>query len=114
MTYFNYPGLKDRQNIVLKTGIEPEHIVKVVCNHFELPVDRIFDSNRKREYVYGRHVICYFLLRYTKMNKSRIGEFINRDHTTVINALRVLHDLMYTEDEVREEIEIIRTKILER
>lgn len=113
MNYFNYPGIRNREKLTFKTTVTKEQMTKIVCDYFEIPLERIFKKSRKKELVLGRHVICFLLFKYSKLSKTDIAKFVNKDHTTVINGLRTLQDLMDTEKGVREDVENIRTKIFE-
>lgn len=113
MNYFVFPGIKGKYTPNLKVVISKEQVLNTIYQHFKITHKELISPNRKRELVFARHVTCYFLLSYTKLYKVQIGSLLHRDHTTVINSLRVLQDLMDTEKEVRKEVDIIREKVFE-
>lgn len=45
-------------------------------------------NSRVREYVEDRAQWIYFLYKYTNMSLSRIGKLFNRDHATMIHAIK--------------------------
>lgn len=63
-------------------------ICQAVCEHFQIPERELRGSKRHQAIVYARHVFCYIAFEYTSASKSKIGHFLNRDHTTIIHALR--------------------------
>jgi hypothetical protein len=68
-------------------------ICQAVCEHFQIPERELRGSKRHQALVYARHVFCYIAFEYTSASKCKIGHFLNRDHTTIIHALRrILRD----------------------
>jgi len=68
-------------------------ICQAVCEHFQIPERELRGSRRHQALVYARHVFCYIAFEYTSASKCKIGHFLNRDHTTIIHALRrILRD----------------------
>jgi chromosomal replication initiator protein len=96
--------------------ITPEKIIETVCEHFKLTFKDLQSRSRVREFVYARHIIFYLIRKHTKMSLKSSGEMFGRDHTTVIHSVETLNNLMYTEYDVRSEVErleeIVKTKAL--
>lgn len=58
-----------------------------VCEHFKVPIEKVWSKCRKREYVFARHTIMTLLVHYTTYPCGQIADFFNRDnHTTVLHA----------------------------
>ena len=60
-------------------------------------------KSRMRDFIIPRHRYCYYAKLYSKQSLSTIGRFINRDHSTVINAVANIEGLMSTDEGFREE-----------
>ncbi len=67
-----------------------EKIVAKVCG---LSEEDIFQNNRSKEFATARFMFCHILYdRYILRNVSAIGRLMNRDHSTVLNALKKHED----------------------
>tara|TARA_R110000751_G_scaffold210087_2_gene313874 strand:- start:756 stop:1259 length:504 start_codon:yes stop_codon:yes gene_type:complete len=66
-------------------------------------VNKVYDlkletKTRKREYAEARALFYFLARKLTKTNYQKIGGFVNRDHTTVIHALK--NTIHYVEEQV--------------
>ena len=66
-----------------------EKIIDFACRHFKVTEEEIFGSCRKKEIVLARQVVMYLCKKLLNMSLCEIGEKVgNRDHSTVIHAIR--------------------------
>lgn len=80
---------------------------KPVCEATKIieTVNEIFDTDarersRRKRVVFARHCACYFLRHYTRMTLEEIAESVgNCDHSTVVNSIKVFHNLNDTDQE---------------
>lgn len=90
-------------------------IKKIVLDYFKLSAKEVFykgKGSRKRELVYARQIIAYFLGRYTKLSLAKIGEEIGGyDHATILFAEKQINDLYDVDKDVRNDIEKIKIMI---
>jgi len=92
--------------------ISIEYIQKVVCDYFEISIDKINANTRKREIVQARQFCMYFAKKYTKMPLSTIGKFCgDKDHATVLHSCRVIENLLETDKNIRAYYEDIEKKM---
>ena len=63
-----------------------------------IQIDRLDSKGRYRDLIYKRSYL-YAILRDEGWNLSQIGRLFNRNHATVINALKV-HDAFYGRDKI--------------
>ena len=93
--------------------ITPERITNEVCNYFGLNILDVCGPKRNREFVYARD-IAIFLCRdmIKEITQSKIGEFFNRDHATVINSCKKIEINMKLEKDLSSHIENIKEKLL--
>ena len=82
-----------------------EHIQKLVCDHFDMPVDLLKSKTRKRHIVQARQISMYFAKQMTKSSLANIGKhFGGRDHSTVIHACQTVQDLMETDNRFKNKV----------
>jgi hypothetical protein len=86
-------------------------IVETVCKHFEVNKDAVLGKSRVAHHRNARHVIMYLLRDYLKMTLKDIGNYMNRDHTSVIHALRNIEGYIQTKDWITSDIQDIRIKL---
>jgi hypothetical protein len=63
-----------------------------------IQIDRLDSKDRYRDMIYKRSYL-YAILRDEGWHLSKIGRLFNRNHATVINALKV-HDAFYGRDKI--------------
>jgi len=115
MTYFAAPGLKNSifYNINAQNQKELKKIIiEIVCKYFSLTFDDVTSSSRKHNTLIARYIIMYFMYNKLQFTKSQIGRIFNRDHTTVINALKQMEIIMnpkydYNERLIVQEISVL-------
>ena len=90
-----------------------EQTISEIIEHFNLPEDFTTNITRKREYVYGRQIAMYLMTKYTRYSLAKIGEkFGGKDHATVLHAKRTIIDLISTSKNIKREVNIIESRIL--
>lgn len=89
-----------------------EYIQKTVCEHFEVPVDKLREKTRKRAIVQARQLSMYLAKNFTKNSLKVIGKhFGGRDHSTVIHSCQAIQNLMDTDPGFKESVKDIQKKI---
>jgi len=59
---------------------------------------QLFGKTRKKDVIYARHVVGFFLRRYTPATLKFIGTLMgDRDHTTVINSVHAVDGMLDTD-----------------
>jgi chromosomal replication initiation ATPase DnaA len=104
--------LIDLEQVKLKKPIcEATKIIDIVNSVFETDCR---EKSRRKRVVYGRHSASYFLRVHTKMTLEEIAEATgNTDHSTVVNSIKVFHNLNSTDEEYSEKVKKIQL-ILEK
>jgi chromosomal replication initiator protein len=76
-----------------------------VCEHFNVPYDALAGRGRINEWITARHYAVYLSFFSTKMSLKKVGHhFDGRDHSTVINSIRQIHDWLKYYQEHRNHI----------
>ena len=98
----------------LVQGIEPrrikiEDILKVVSRHFGVTRSDLLSQRRHRSVVWPRQIGMYLAKHLTARSLPEIGRrFGNRDHTTVLHAIRKIEGVIEGNPRVRDEIEELK------
>ena len=75
-----------------------DQVIFTICEFYHITLDEIKSKSRKREHVLARQVAMVYLKEKTDYSLKRIGSlFENRDHSTVIHALKSIQDLLDTD-----------------
>ena len=89
-----------------------EDIQKVVARHYNVPRSELISARRTRTIVRPRQVAMYLCKVMTPRSLPEIGRrFGNRDHTTVLHAVRKIEGLAGEEPGLRQEIELLQQMI---
>jgi chromosomal replication initiator protein len=89
-----------------------EDIQRVVCHHFKLRSTDLLSQDRHKSIAFARHVAMYLCKQRLKCSFPELGRaFGNRDHTTVISAVRKVEALRTSDPEVRAHIEALERKL---
>lgn len=57
-------------------------------------VDNLLKKTRKREYVYARHAVAYYLHKVCKKTQYQSAKLIMKDHATIVHSVRIHRELM--------------------
>jgi chromosomal replication initiator protein len=106
-----------RQEILAASSIRPteqnvEDIQRIVCHHFKLRSTDLLSKDRHKSVAFARHVAMYLCKQRLKCSFPELGRaFGNRDHTTVMSAVRKVEHLRSSDPEVRAHLEAIERKL---
>jgi len=81
-----------------------------VENELKINISR---NTRKREYVYARAIFFKLCKEFSHQTLSKIGEFVGRDHASVIHGLYVFDVIALHKDSILNSYTKIRNKIFE-
>jgi len=96
-----------------KKSIDIETIQKIVANHFNLNLQEMLSARRSRSLARPRQIAMYLSKQQTTNSLPDIGrKFSNRDHTTVIHAVKKIETLIIKDNEVKQNVEEIKNKII--
>jgi chromosomal replication initiator protein len=106
-----------RQELALTSSPRPneagvDDIQRIVCHHFKLRTSDLLSKDRHKSIAFARHVAMYLCKQRLKCSFPELGRaFGNRDHTTVMSAVRKVEHLRTTDPEVRAHLEAIERKL---
>ena len=113
---FNRPitmeGAQDLLRDILRSHdrrVTIEEIQKRVAEHWGLRVTDMTSSRRARTVARPRQVAMYLAKQFTDRSLPEIGRmFGNRDHTTVMHAVKRVTEIMAVDSEFRESVELMQ------
>ena len=104
--------LKDFINSSNKS-INVEFIQNLVASHFNLNIQELLSPRRSRSLARPRQIAMYLAKQHTTNSLPDIGrKFSNRDHTTVIHAVKKISELLKKDDDIRESVTVLKKKLL--
>ena len=94
-------------------SINVESIQNTVASYFNLNIQEMLSARRSRSLARPRQIAMYLAKQHTTNSLPDIGrKFSNRDHTTVIHAVKKINELIDKDEEIRKNVLEIRKKIL--
>ena len=96
-----------------KNAISIESIQNIVASYFNLKIDEMLSARRSRSLARPRQIAMYLAKQNTTNSLPEIGrKFSNRDHTTVIHAVKKIEELMKKDNEIKQNVMEIKKKLL--
>ena len=94
--------------------ITVDKIQNVVSNYFNIPLSEMLSQRRSRPLARPRQIAMFLSKKMTTRSLPEIGRrFSNRDHTTVIHAVKTITRLSEQDDEMKKNIDQIKSFLLE-
>ncbi|MDC0059847.1 chromosomal replication initiator protein DnaA [Pelagibacteraceae bacterium] len=104
--------LKDFINSNSKS-INIDTIQNIVAAHFNLNIQEMLSSRRSRSLARPRQIAMYLAKQHTANSLPEIGrKFSNRDHTTVIHAVKKIDELIKKDNDIKQNVIEIKKKLL--
>ena len=90
-----------------------DHIVRTVCEYYNIDEDMFNSSKRTRDVAQARQVAMYLAKQHTKAPLTVIGSSIGgRNHATVLHSCKAVADMMDTDKSFKAQIEEIEKLVL--
>jgi chromosomal replication initiator protein len=92
--------------------IRIEDILKIVSRHYGVSRNDILSERRHRSVVWPRQIGMYLAKQMTARSLPEIGRrFGNRDHTTVLHAIRKIEGQITSNAQLKDEIEDLKKQL---
>ena len=92
-----------------------DHIVKIVCEYFDIELDTFNSSKRTRDVAQARQVAMYLAKQHTKAPLTVIGSSIGgRNHATVLHSCKAVADMIDTDKQFKAQMEEIEKLVLSK
>tara|TARA_B100001248_G_scaffold152828_1_gene114930 strand:- start:4098 stop:5489 length:1392 start_codon:yes stop_codon:yes gene_type:complete len=94
--------------------ITVDKIQNTVSNYFNIPLNDMLSQRRSRPLARPRQIAMYLAKKMTSRSLPEIGRrFANRDHTTVIHAVKTITRLSEQDDDMKKNINQIKSLLIE-
>jgi chromosomal replication initiator protein len=110
MTYEWQTPLRASKRLNRKT-ISDREIIERVCFEFGCTEEELLSDNRERRFVVARDTVAFLLRKHLGFTLKSIATLLNRDHSTILIALRRVDDLFFTKDSIAKVIKTIETNL---
>tara|TARA_Y100000590_G_scaffold186560_1_gene212565 strand:- start:11698 stop:13086 length:1389 start_codon:yes stop_codon:yes gene_type:complete len=93
-------------------SINVEFIQNLVASHFNLNIQELLSPRRSRSLARPRQIAMYLAKHHTTNSLPDIGrKFSNRDHTTVIHAVKKIDELIRKDNEIKQNVAELKKKL---
>lgn len=104
--------LSSVSNFPKKGVLTPKQIINEVVTFYDVDLENILGSSRKKELVIPRQIIMFLIREETNASFPNIGaELGGRDHTTVMHACKKINKDLSTSEKLRSEIDAIKQRL---
>ncbi|MEI6232018.1 MAG: DnaA/Hda family protein [Planctomycetota bacterium] len=99
-----------RESGILRSGPPTlKDVLDAAAKSLNVPSDAILSNKRVANIVHARHIAIHVAKHVTAHTVVEIGRFFgNRDHSTVLSAVRKITDMSKREESVREQLQNVR------
>lgn len=111
MNYYLLPGLAQRRKYSSTNWGLLRSIIRIVCAKYGVTIADLKSRDRSGDVMSARHLANYLLMNFTGYSCTQIGNFFNRDHTSILHSRRKVVDLINTYEDWRQTVENITAKI---
>lgn len=97
---------------IKKRMIDIPLIKNTVCAYYNINVQDMDSSKRKKDIAHPRQIAMYLCRDLTDTSLPKIGkDFGNRDHTTVMHAINKINEELKTDEKLSRQIDELRSSI---
>lgn len=86
-------------------------ICELVVQQFKVPLADLQSKSRKKCIAFPRQVAMYLSRKHTEETLADIGRVFNRDHSTVMHAIKVVTDLSRRDNSISAQLELLSSKV---
>ena len=95
-----------------KKSITPKEIINLVANFYDIALEDILGSCRKKNFALPRQIIMFLMREELNSSFPSIGQEIgNRDHTTAMHAYAKIKRIIEDDEKINQDIKLIREKL---
>ncbi len=93
-------------------SLTPELVLACVAEQMNIPSESIRGKARSQQVVLARHLTMYLLRELLPVNLSLIGEFMGRDHSSVVYSVNKIKEMMKTNKDINKLVTNLRNMCL--
>lgn len=92
--------------------VDAKKIKKAVADFYKIDLEDLSKATRSRAIARPRQIAMYLCKNHTSESLPKIGEKFEKNHATVIHALKVIEKLMNENQQILQDVKSIEEKIL--
>lgn len=93
-------------------GVTPKHVVAVVAQFFDITIEDLSGTSRKKELVEPRQIAMYLLREELHTSFPSIGnELGGRDHTTAMHACSKISAQLEKDEKLKQDVALLRQRM---
>jgi chromosomal replication initiator protein len=96
------------------SNLDEKAIQSFISGQFNINVEELKSRTRKRSVSFPRQIAMYLTRKYTDISLADIGKLYNRDHSTVLHAIRVVTMDMSRNSSIKDQVSILCNKLQNR
>jgi len=96
---------------IKRKAVTESDLLQNVCDEFECTLEELLSYNREKKLVSARFTAAFLFRKYFKYTVTHIAKILQRDHSTIVIALRRVDDLLFVKDSISKAIVTIETKL---
>jgi len=105
---------KDVISINHQKDLNPEKILDIIANYFNIKSEELINKSRKKKVVKPRQIAFYLLRSEIDMSYPEIGKFMGgRDHSTAIYAYKKIKKELQLNDNLVNQVKFIKEKLVD-
>ena len=95
-------------------GLSTKKLISLVATFFDISINDLAGSSRKKELVIPRQITMYLLRQEMNCSYPHIGQQLGgRDHTTAMHACGKIEDYLNSNEKIRNDVALLRQKMYE-
>ncbi|MCW5205279.1 chromosomal replication initiator protein DnaA, partial [Desulfobulbus sp. N2] len=98
-------------NLQQQKQLNGRMIRDIISSQYRISVEDLTSRSRKRIVSFPRQIAMYLTRKYTGESLAHIGNLYNRDHSTVMYAVKVINRDIAQKNTVRQQVEILKDKL---
>ncbi|MCI5148043.1 MAG: chromosomal replication initiator protein DnaA [Candidatus Electrothrix sp. MAN1_4] len=83
----------------------------IISSQYKISVEELTSRSRKRVVSFPRQIAMYLTRKYTEESLAHIGSLYNRDHSTVLYAVKVINRDIAQKNTVRQQVDLLKDKL---
>ena len=99
---------KSSETDEVRIKINPEDLINKVAKYYSLGKRQLLGDSRALPIVRPRQILMYLLRMHVDLPLQEVGRIVGRDHSTVMNAVEKVTNLLSTNVDIQEDIRGIK------
>ena len=96
----------------IKGNLTPKKIINTVASYFDISIDNLIGSCRRKELVTPRQIVMFIMREEIKSSYPSIGQELGgRDHTTAIHACNKIAKAIQDDEKIKNDLQLIKQRL---